>query len=71
LRRKEKVVSHRDDQIEGLASCCISVPRLKCARQPRLEKMKLKDGSQEKFDDADNGMSEFRVSKRALEISCT
>lgn len=44
--------------IEGLASCCRSVPRLKCARQPRLEKVKLKDGSQEKFEDADTGVSE-------------
>lgn len=58
-------------RLEGLASCCISVPRLKCVRQPRPETMKLKNGSQEKYEDADNGMSEFRVSERALEISCT
>lgn len=45
-------------RFEGLASCCIRVPRLECARQPKLEEMKLKDGSQEKFDDADNGMCE-------------
>lgn len=45
-------------RLEGLASCCIRVPRLKCARQPRLETMKLKNGSQEKFEDADTGVSE-------------